>query len=75
MGRSRNPTVSEVIVVNVVYKDGSKRSNCKVPSSVLRGFADDDDIRKAIEAQERSISEMSGQAPRAIASIARVKQR
>jgi hypothetical protein len=75
MGRSRNPTVSEFIVVNVVYKDGSKRSHCKVPSSVLRGYADEEDIRRAIEAQERNISEMSGQAPRAIASITRIKQR
>jgi hypothetical protein len=75
MGRHRNVTAAEFVIVNVVYKDGTRRSNCKVPRAALRGYADEEDIRRAIEEQERNIAEMSGQAPRPIASIVRVKER
>lgn len=73
MGRKKSDAEDgEFILVNVVYGDGSLRSNRKVPKSQLSGYADDEDIRRAIEAQDAKIAEMSGQSRGPIASIKRV---
>lgn len=75
MASKKNAGDGEFIVVNVLYGDGTQRSNRKVPKSELSGYADEADIRRAIEAQDEKIAELSGQARRPIASIARVKTR
>jgi hypothetical protein len=75
MGRSNNKkrdAGSEFVLVNVVYEDGSQRSNRRVPRAQLSGFDDAAEIRQAIEEQDRKISEMSGQPRAAIKSITRV---
>ena len=75
MSRRKSITAdAEFVLVNVVYADGTLRSNRKVPRSQLSGFDDKADIRQAIEAQDRKISGMSGQPPGSIASIALVKK-
>lgn len=74
MGRSnkKQDTGSEFVLVNVLYEDGSQRSNRKIPRTQLSGFDDATDIRQAIEEQDRKIAELSGQPRAAIKSITRV---
>lgn len=73
MGRSRKQDdKSEFVLVNVLYEDGSQRSNRKVSRAQLSGFDDVADIRQAIEEQDRKIAELSGQPRAAIKSITRV---
>jgi hypothetical protein len=62
-------------LVNVLYEDGSQRSNRKIQKSQLSGFDDKADILEAIEQQDQKIADLSGQARAPIASIARVGKR
>ena len=55
---------SEFVLFNVIYEDGSQRSNRRVPADLFDGLDDDDDVaRRAIEEQDREIAEKSGIAP------------
>jgi hypothetical protein len=71
MARKKQSATSEFLLVNVLYEDGSQRSNRKVPRTELSGFDDEADIRQSIEEQDRKISAMSGQAPTRIKTITR----
>jgi hypothetical protein len=51
---------AEFTLFDVVYEDGSQRSNRRVPSSVLGGLDGDKPARAVIEAQDREIAERSG---------------
>jgi len=75
MARRKPEPVDAFVLVDVVYADGTQRSNRKVPQSALSGYDDAGDLRRAIEEQDRKIAELSGRAPLAIASIKRVKKR
>jgi len=69
---ARKPgTRAEFVLFNVLYEDGSQRSNRRVPSSVLGGLDGDAPARDVIEAQDREIAEKSGIAPLEIKSIRR----
>jgi len=57
---------------DVVYTDGSQRSNRRVPLALLGGPEEDEEARAYIIAQDREIAEKSGQPPLQIASILRV---
>ena len=58
---ARKPgTRAEFVLFDVIYEDGSQRSNRRVPSSVLGGLDGDEPARAAIEAQDREIAEKSG---------------
>ena len=75
MGRKK-PTVSaDVIVVNVLYEDGTQSSNRKIPGLELTGYNDDDAIRAALEAQDQKIAELSGQPRGPIKSFKRLTSR
>jgi len=63
---------AEFVLFNVVYEDGTQRSNRKVPADLLGGLDGDDPARTEIEAQDRAIAEKSGMPPLAIKSIKRV---
>jgi hypothetical protein len=63
---------SEFVFFDVVYEDGSQRSNRRVPAELLGGLAKDEPARGFIIEQDREIAEKSGRAPLAIKSIARV---
>jgi hypothetical protein len=52
---------NEFILFDVVYDDGSQRSNRRVSKDILGGIDGDKPARAAIEAQDREISERSGQ--------------
>lgn len=69
---ARKPTVrTEYVLFDVVYEDGSQRSNRKVDASLLGGLDGDEPARTAIMDQDREISAKSGIPPLAIKSIKR----
>ena len=69
---AKKPTArSEFVMFDVVYEDGSQRSNRKVDSSLLSGLDGDEPARAAIMEQDRAISEKSGLPPLQIKSIRR----
>ena len=69
---ARKPTArSEYVMFDVVYEDGSQRSNRKVDASLLGGLDDDEPAREAIMEQDRAIAEKSGLPPLAIKTIKR----
>src|SRR4029077_5269270 len=61
----------EFVLFNVIYEDGTQRSNRKVPAELLGGLDGDEPARAVIEAQDRDISAKSGMAPMKIKKIVR----
>jgi hypothetical protein len=58
---ARKPaTRAEFTLFDVIYEDGSQRSNRRVPSQVLGGLDGDAPARAIIEGQDRLIAEKSG---------------
>jgi hypothetical protein len=69
---ARKPaTRAEFTLFDVVYEDGSQRSNRRVPSEVLGGLDGDAPARAIIEEQDRLIAEKSGTPAIAVKSIYR----
>jgi hypothetical protein len=69
---ARTPTArTEFVLFNVVYEDGSQRSNRKVPAELLGGLDGDEPARSAIMEQDREIAEKSGLPPLQIKSLRR----
>ncbi|WP_374622759.1 hypothetical protein [Devosia sp.] len=69
---ARKPTArTEYVFFDVVYEDGSQRSNRKVDAGLLGGLDGDEAARGAIMEQDRAIAEKSGLPPLAIKSIRR----
>ena len=66
---TRNST--EFVLFDVVYEDGSQRSNRRVPSELLGGLDGDEPARGFIMEQDRDIAEKSGRPPLAIKEISR----
>jgi hypothetical protein len=61
----------EFALFDVVYEDGSQRSNRKVPLAVLGGLDGDEAARAVIGEQDSAIAEKSGVAPMRIMSLRR----
>ena len=69
---ARKPTKrTEFVLFDVVYEDGSQRSNRRVPGEALGGLEGDEPARIIIEQQDREIAEKSGQIPLRIKYITR----
>ena len=51
---------TEFVMFDVFYKDGSQRSNRRVPSEILGGLDGDAPARATLEEQDRVIAEKSG---------------
>jgi hypothetical protein len=69
---ARKPaTRVEFTLFDVVYEDGSLRSNRRVPSDVLEGLDGDAAARAVIEEQDRIIAEKSGTPAVGVKSIHR----
>ena len=69
---ARKPaTRVEFTLFDVVYEDGSQRSNRRVPSDILGGLDGDAPARAFIEEQDRLIAEKSGVPASAVKSIRR----
>ena len=66
-----NPN-GEFAFFNVVYEDGSQRSNRRVPAELIGGLDRDEPAHGYILEQDREIAEKSGRLPLAIKSISRV---
>jgi hypothetical protein len=62
---------AEFVLFDVVYEDGSQRSNRRVPAEILGGLDGDEPARSAIMEQDREIAEKSGMPPLNIKSIKR----
>ncbi|HLO77305.1 MAG TPA: hypothetical protein VK196_12695 [Magnetospirillum sp.] len=74
MGRSSNKKAkpeNEFVLFDVLYEDGSKRSNRRVPGALLGGLDGDEPARGAIEEEDRKLGEISGNPRPAIKSITR----
>lgn len=71
MARKKQAVDRRVVLFDVVYQDGSRSSNRKVPGAELRGLDGDAPARAFIEAQDRKIAEMSGRPRGPIKTITR----
>lgn len=68
----KKPTIDKGFVMfDVVYQDGARTSNRKVPSTDLGGLDGDEPARTFIEVQDRKIAEMSGNPRGPIKTITR----
>jgi hypothetical protein len=56
----KKPTDNAFVFFDIVYEDGTRSSNRKIPSSELIGLEGDAPARDLLEAQDRKIGEMSG---------------
>ena len=61
----------EFVMFDIIYEDGSQRSNRKVDASLLGGLDGDEPAREAIMEQDRAIAQKSGLPPLAIKTIKR----
>jgi hypothetical protein len=69
---ARKPaTREEFVLFDVLYEDGSQRSNRRVPGEILGGLDGDAPARAVIEEQDRLIAEKSGKPALAVKSIRR----
>ena len=62
---------SEFVMFDVVYEDGTQRSNRKVPRTLTGGIEGDKPAHGFLIEQDRDIAEKSGRPPAKIKSIAR----
>ena len=62
---------SEFVMFDVLYEDGSQRSNRKVPRALTGGIDGDKLAHEFLIEQDRDIAEKSGRPPLTIKSIDR----
>jgi hypothetical protein len=73
---ARKPaTRAEFTLFDVLYEDGSQRSNRRVPSEILGGLDGDTAALAYIEEQDRLIAEKSSNPPMAVKNIRRSGER
>jgi hypothetical protein len=61
----------EFVFFDVIYEDGSQRSNRRVPAALAANPKDDTDALRHLTEQDNEIAEKSGRAPLRIRSIRR----
>ena len=71
MSRSKPTAKPAFVLFDVLYEDGTRTSNRKVPSFELEGLDGDAPARQIIEDQDRKISGQSGRQRAQIKSLAR----
>ncbi|WP_267427377.1 hypothetical protein [Methylobacterium sp. GC_Met_2] len=59
------------ILFDVVFEDGSRASNQRVPMEILGGLDGDQPAHDLIEQQEAEIAQKAGRPPRSIQSLMR----
>ena len=73
---ARKPATREGFVLfDVLYEDGSQRSNRRVPSEILDGLDGDAPARAFIEEQDRLIAEKSGKPAVPVKSLNRSRRK
>ena len=73
--RSAGRRVEEFVLFDVLYEDGSRTSNRKVPGSELGGVDGDLRAKTYIETQDRQIAEISGKPRSSVKSLTRARRR
>ena len=73
--RSAVRGVEEVILFDVLYEDGSRTSNRKVPASEVSGVDGDLPAKTYIEGLDRQIAQISGKPRSSIKSVTRARRR
>ena len=69
---ARKPTArTEYVLFDVIYEDGTQRSNRKVPADLLGGLDGDEPAKGFIMEQDREIGEKSRVPPLPIKSLRR----
>ena len=69
---AKKPTArSEFVLFDVVYEDGSPRSNRKVSAEILGGLDGDEPARAESEAPDKAIAEKSRMPPAAPGSLSK----
>jgi hypothetical protein len=71
MARKQQPRPNGFVLFDVLYEDGSRTSNRKVPATELGGLDGDTPARIFVEAQDREIVAVSGRPRGRIMSIVR----
>ncbi len=61
------------VLFDVLYEDGTRTSNRKVPATDLGGLDGDDPARTFVEMQDREIAAVSGRPRGRIKSISRAR--
>jgi hypothetical protein len=73
--RQKATNLAEFTLFDVLYEDGARTSNRKVPSSELGTLDGDAPAKSYIEAEDRKIAEMSGRPRGAVKSVTRSPRR
>ena len=73
--RSAVRHIEEFILFDVLYEDGTRTSNRKVPGSELDGVDGDLPAKTYIETQDRQIAEISGKPRSSVKSLTRTRRR
>jgi hypothetical protein len=71
MARKKPVGNAEFISFDVLYEDGARSSNRRVPSEILGGLDGDEPAKELIEEQDRKIAELSGKPRGPIKTISR----
>lgn len=75
MARKKSkPLEAEFALFDVIYSDGSRSSNRRVPTALLGGLEGDEPARDAIMEQDRMIAEKSGKPALEITSLTRSRK-
>lgn len=70
-GGKKSKQDGEFVLFDVMYEDGSKRSNRRVPASLLGGLDGDAPALTVLIDEDRKLGEISGNPRPAIKSISR----
>ena len=73
MRKKSKPQERGYVFFDVLYEDGSRASNRRVPASILGGLDGDEPARTAIEEQDEVIAERSGRPRLPIKHLTRSK--
>ena len=71
MARKKPPVDNGFLLYDILYQDGARTSNRKVPTAEIDNHDSEGSVRAFIEAQDRKIAEMSGNPRGPIKSITR----
>ncbi len=74
MARMKSRSESTIVLFDVFYEDGGRASTRKIPAAVVNGLDGDEPALALMADHEQKISELSGNAPRAIDRIARSRR-
>jgi hypothetical protein len=69
--KKSKPIENGYALFDVLYEDGSRTSNRRVPRAILGGLDGDEPARKAIEEQDHAIAEKAGRPRIAIKTMTR----